>query len=718
MSRKNKRKGNKKSSPQKKFKSQLKTAIRKIFNNDPESQLNYKHISEQLQIKDSNTRKLVLEALIELKSEGYLNEFSRGNFSLNLENTDLVGVVDATSRGGGYIIIEGRDQDVYVSAKNMNRALHGDIVKIELYSKKNGKTEGVVTEVIDRKTNLFVGEIKLSKNFAFLITDNQKINIDLYIPLEKLSGAKEGDKVMGRITSWPKGVDNPYGEVTEVLGRPGDNDAEMLGILFKNDLEVTFPQEVIDAAEKVSIQLDEEEIKTRRDMRDVLTFTIDPFDAKDFDDALSFKVLENGHYEVGIHIADVSHYVQEGTAMDKEAHKRGNSTYLVDRVIPMLPEQLSNVACSLRPNEDKYTFSVVVEIDDKGKIYKEWFGKTVTYSDYRFAYEDAQEVIENKSDTLKTEILTLNAIAKTLRKKRLKSGALSIESEEVRFKLDENGEPVEVVHKVSKDAHKLIEEFMLLANKRVAHYVGELKGKKESNTNFIYRVHDKPDIEKINTFSTFVDKFGYDLKFGGLEQVSRQLNELFDKTRKTPEHSLIQSMAIRSMAKATYETVNIGHYGLAFSHYTHFTSPIRRYADLVVHRILFNKLNNKEVNYGNKLQETCKHISAQERKSTDAERESNKFFQVKFVKDKVGEEFIGTVSGLADFGLFVRMDENYCEGMVTMHSIPGDNYYFDADKFAIIGRNYKDEYNFGDKVKVKIIGVDTFKKQIDLEIVE
>jgi len=715
MSRKSKK--TKRNSPKKKFKTQLKSAIRNIFNNDPESQLNYKNVSQTLQISDSNTRKLVLEALIELKTEGFLNEFSRGNFSLNLENKDIIGVVDATSRGGAYIIIEGREQDVYVAAKNMNRALHGDTVKLELFSKNSGKQEGVITEVVDRKTTLFVGEIRLSKNYAFLITDNQKLNIDLYIPLEKLKGATEGDKVLGRITSWPKGVDNPFGEVTEILGKLGDNNAEMLGILFKNDLVVEFPQDVISAAEQVGIELDEKEIENRRDMRDVLTFTIDPFDAKDFDDALSFKTLENNHFEVGIHIADVSHYVKEGSAMDQEALKRGNSTYLVDRVIPMLPEQLSNVACSLRPNEDKYTFSVVVELDDQGKIYKEWFGKTVIHSDYRFAYEDAEEVIEGKSDTLKHEIQKLDSIAKKLRKKRLSSGALNIESDEVRFKLDDKGEPVEVVHKVSKDANKLIEEFMLLANKRVAHFVGELKEKKESNTNFIYRVHDKPDAGKIQTFSTFIDKFGYDVKFTSMETVAAQLNKLFDQTRKTPEHTLIQSMAIRSMAKATYETVNIGHYGLAFSFYTHFTSPIRRYADLVVHRILFNKLNNKEINYGNKLQEICKHISAQERKSTDAERESNKFFQVKFVKDKIGEEFVGTVSGLADFGMFVRMDENYCEGMVTIQSIPEDNYYFDADRFAIIGRNYKKEYNFGDKVNVKIIGVNTFKKQIDLEII-
>lgn len=705
-------------SPATKLKTQLKQAIRLIFEKNQEEQLDYKQISEKLQISDSHTRKLVLSVLNSLKEEGYLLEFSRGNFCLNLTNKNIIGTMDVTSRGGGYVVVEGMDKDIYIHAKNMNRALHGDTVKVDLFTKVKGKPEGAVVEVVERKSKHFVGVLEVSKKFAFLITDNQRMNIDLFIPLDKLNGAKDGDKVMARITSWPTGVDSPYGEVEEVLGRPGDNDAEMIGILIKNDLEISFPANVLEAASEVTIELDEEEIKRRRDMRDVLTFTIDPFDAKDFDDALSFKRLDNGNIEVGIHIADVSHYVTPDSAMDKEALKRGNSTYLVDRVIPMLPEQLSNVACSLRPHEDKYTFSVVVEIDEDGKVYKEWFGRTVIHSDHRFAYEDAQEVIEGKRDTLKDEICTLDKIAKKLRKKRLKSGALSIESEELRFKLDDKGEPVEVVHKVSKDANKLIEEFMLLANRKVAHYVGELKGKKESNTNFIYRVHDKPDALKIQTFAVFIDKFGYDLKFKNMDEVAGKLNSLFGQTRNTPEHSLIQTMAIRSMAKATYETVNIGHYGLAFSHYTHFTSPIRRYADLIVHRLLQDKLDGKEVNHGNKLQEICKHISAQERKSTDAERDSNKYFQVKFVKDKIGQIFEGTVSGLADFGLFVRMDENYCEGMVTINSIPGDSFYFDADRFAIIGRKTKDEFNFGDKVKVQIVGVDTHKRQIDLEIFE
>jgi ribonuclease R len=715
MSRKNNRKS---SSGKKKVKQELKQGIRLLFKNDPEGSYNYKQISARLEITDSNTRKLVLSILNELKNENYLNEFTRGIFALNLENVALTGRMDATARGAGYAITDGDEGDIYIHPKNMNRALHGDRVKIDIIGKNRGKSEGRVVEVLDREAKQFVGAISMSKKYAFLITDNPKVSIDLYIPLDKLNGAKDGDKVVGRVTSWPKGVDSPFGEVIEVLGQPLNNDAEMLAILFKNDLESKFPDEVIEAAEKVGIELDDQEIAKRRDMRDTLTFTIDPWDAKDFDDAISFKILDNDRYEVGVHIADVSHYVVPDSPMDKEALKRGNSTYLVDRVIPMLPEQLSNVACSLRPNEDKYTFSAVFEMDDNGKIYKEWFGKTVTHSNHRFTYEEAQEVIEGKSEVLKDEILFLDKVAKTLRKARLGKGALSIESEETRFKLDEKGEPIEVINKVSKDAHKLIEEFMLLANKRVAFHVGFIKGEKASNTNFIYRVHDKPDEGKIQTLAVFLDKFGYDLKFSNLEEVSKKLNGLFAKVRNTPEFSLIQSMAIRSMAKATYDTVNIGHYGLHFEYYTHFTSPIRRYADLMVHRILQNKLLNKQVNYGNKLPEICKHISIQERKSIDAERESTKYFQVKFMKDKVGEVFDGTVSGLADFGMFIRIDENYCEGMVSMGAIPGDVFYFDADHFRIVGRRHKQEYNFGDKVVVQVVGVDTFKKQINMEIVE
>lgn len=705
--------------PKEKLKHKLKDYIRNVFDKYPDQTFDYKEISKAILVNDSETRKLIISVLYSLKDEGTLHEVSRGRFALNIGSKQAVGVLDATARGAGYVITEDEDQgDIYIRPENLLHALNGDKVEVEILKKGGNRLEGRIVRVIEQKTKEFVGSIKMSDKFAFLQTDNAKINIDIYVPLEKLKGAKDGDKVLGRITSWPKETKSPFGEVIEVLGRPGNNDVEMMSILIKNDLDYKFPQAVIEESENVGMELDPKEIEKRRDMRSTITFTIDPFDAKDFDDALSLKQLENGNYEIGVHIADVSHYVSPGTAMDAEAAKRGNSVYLVDRVIPMLPEQLSNLACSLRPDEDKYTFSAVFEITPAGKILKEWFGKTVTHSDKRYTYEDAQEILEGKSGQFEEEIRLLDKLAKKYRKARLKNGALNIESAEIRFKLDDDGEPIEVVHKTSKDAHKLIEEFMLLANKRVAMHVGIIKGEKTSNQNFVYRVHDKPDLAKIETFKLFITKFGHDMKSGSIETVASRINALFDEVKETPEYSLIQSMAIRSMAKASYDTLNIGHFGLAFEYYTHFTSPIRRYADLMVHRLLQDKLDGKQLNYGNKLKDTCKHISAQERKAIDAERESNKYFQVKFVQDKVGQIFEGTVSGIADFGVFVRMDENYCEGLVTMQSLPGDNYYFDADKFSVIGRKKGHEYNFGDKVTIQIIGVDTFKKQINLEIYE
>ena len=697
----------------------LQSAIRKIFENQADQKYNAKEISAILQITDKNMRKLVLSILSDLKNESYLNEFQKGYFILNDNyQNQFTGIVDSTSRGAAYIVIPGRDGDIYVTPENINRAFNGDEVEVEVLRKKKNKTEGRVKKIVNRKTTKFVGTLDVKNKFAFLILDNNKINVDLYIPLEKLKGAKTGQKVIARMTSWPKGVDSPFGEVLEVIGMPGNNDAEMYSILFKNEFEIKFPQEVVQESETVGMELDPEEVKKRKDFRGKLTFTIDPFDAKDFDDALSYEVLENGNIEVGIHIADVSHYVQPGTAMDDEAQKRGNSVYLEDRVIPMLPEQLSNMACSLRPNEDKYAFSAVFELDENGTVHKEWFGKTVIHSDHRFAYEDAQEVIEGRSDKLKNEILAMDKIAKIIRKERMKNGALSIESEEVSFVFDEEGMPSGVVKKTSKDANKLIEEFMLLANKRVAIFVGKLPGDNGSNNQFIYRCHDKPSLEKLKTFSVFIEKFDYDLEFENVNNVAQKINGLLNKIKDTPEYGLIQTMAIRSMSKASYQTNNIGHYGLAFDYYTHFTSPIRRYADLVVHRLLQDKLDNKQKNYGNKLNEISEHISAQERKAIDSERESNKFFQAKYLQDKVGEEFVGTISGLADFGIFVRINDNFCEGMITMQSLPNDNYYFDNDKFQIVGRRNDSVFNFGDQVKIKVIGVNMLKKQVVLELVE
>jgi ribonuclease R len=549
-----------------------------------------------------------------------------------------------------------------------------------------------------------------------LIPDNNRVSTEIQITKENLYGARDGEKVLVKIIAWPKSAGIPYGEVSSVIGIPGTNDTEMLSILYNQGIDPIFPQAVINEAEFVPIILDPKEIESRRDFRAISTFTIDPLDARDFDDAISFRKLDNGHFEIGVHIADVSHYVRPGSAMDTEALRRSNSVYLVDRVVPMLPEQLSNIACSLRPNEDKYSFSAVFEIDTSGKVFTEWFGKTAIHSDRRFTYEEAQEIIEGKEGDFKEEILIIDKIAKILRKARLKQGALSIESEEMRFKLDEKGNPKEVLIKTSKDAHKLVEEFMLLANRHVATYLSKPKKGKDLFP-MIYRVHDVPDPAKIQLFAVFIEKFGYKLDLQNPAKIAQNLNALFEDVRFKNEYSLIQTMAIRSMAKAAYDTVNIGHYGLAFQYYSHFTSPIRRYADLVVHRILQEELTNQKHRYGNDLSEICKKISKNERKASEAERESTKYFQTLFVLDHIGEVFSGTISGIAEHGMFVRMDENHCEGMVAMLDIPGDRFYFDMEKFRIVGAKTKKEYNFGDKVHVLVQQVNPRKRQIDLELV-
>lgn len=702
----------------KKLKQSLTHIIRKTFTEHNSTEFSHKQVCSMLDLRESSLRKLAFSIMENLVHEGYLSRAGYSTYKLNANNMFFEGELQMTARGAGFVLVkEENAKDIFIPPHAINQALDGDTVKVQITKQQGkGRPEGIVVEVMDRERSQFVGTIELHEKFAFLIPDNSRVGTDIYIPKAKTKGAKNGEKALVKITAWPKSSDNPFGEVLECLGGHNVNDVEMISILVNQGIDYTFPNDVLSEAEQVSMELDESEIANRKDFRDTLTFTIDPDDAKDFDDAISYKRLENGNIEVGVHIADVSHYVRPGTAMDTEALNRSNSVYLADRVIPMLPEQLSNLACSLRPNEDKYSFSAVFEMDENGKVYKEWFGKTAIHSNRRFSYEQAQEIIEGKSDELENEIRTLDKIAKTLRGKRLKAGAMNIESEEVRFRFNDEGLPSELLIKTSKDAHKLIEEFMLLANRKVATFIASKKTN-QTQIPFVYRCHDEPDPEKIATFNLFIDKFGYDIDTTDPKNLSKNINALLSDIRNTNEFSIIQSMAIRSMAKATYETNNIGHYGLGFENYTHFTSPIRRYADLLVHRILFEEVNKQKHKYGSDLDDMCKRISRMERKAIEAERESTKYYQTLYVIDKIGQEFEGAVSGIAEFGMFVKMYENHCEGMIPMHEIPGDNFFFDADLYSIVGKKTGKEFNIGDTVKVRIYEVSPRKRQIDLELV-
>ncbi len=705
----------KKTQKKDKMKNSLTYIVSKVFEKNPNSILTHKQVCALIDVREHELRKLVFSILEDLSKQGLLSKHGHGIYGTSTQSL-IEGTIELTARGGGFVITDDEEEDIYIAPDNIGQALNGDRVKIRIIKRGKTRLEGVISSVIQRDKTQFVGTIEEHTNFAFLVPDNLKSGTDIYIQKEHLNGAKNGDKALVKITVWPKSSKNPYGEVVQVLGKPGSNDVEMISILCNHGIDYTFPQEAMEEAEHVGLELDAEEFKNRKDFRSVSTFTIDPRDAKDFDDALSFRFLENGNYEIGIHIADVSHYVQKDSAMDKEALKRSNSVYLVDRVIPMLPEQLSNLACSLRPNEDKFSFSAVFEISEKGKIFNEWYGKTIIHSNRRFTYEEAQEILEGQKGDYEKELLILDKIAKQLRDKRIKNGALEIESEEMRFRLDDSGQPVEVEIKRSKDAHKLIEEFMLLANKKIAMFIAKPK-KGEHTIPFIYRIHDKPDLAKIGVFNVFIDKFGYKLDFTHPDQISNSINKLLTDIRLKNEHSIIQTMAIRSMAKASYDTDNIGHYGLAFPYYTHFTSPIRRYADLIVHRILQEELSHKKHLYNNDLNLICKRISKMEKRAVEAERESTKYFQTIFVADKKGEIFKGTISGLADFGIFVKMEENYCEGMVSLQNIPGDRYYFDVEKYRVLGSKSKREFNLGDSVIVKIVDVYPRKRQIELELI-
>jgi len=690
-----------------------------IFEQNGNTPLNYKQVAAKLNIRDADDRRVIFDILKDETFKGTLRESAPGKFQLLELKTFIEGKVDLTADGSAFIITDDEfESDIFVAPRKLRTALNGDRVKVYVYAKSRGKNkEGEVIEILQRAKMEFTGIVKLSERFAFFIPDDRKMMHDIFIPMSELNGAKNGIKAVAEITDWPVDAKNPIGRIKHILGTQGENDTEMNAILAEYGFPLAFPAEVEHESEEISDIITPEEIAKRRDFRDVTTFTIDPFDAKDFDDALSYRVLENGNYEVGVHIADVSHYIMPDSALDKEALDRATSVYLVDRVIPMLPERLSNGLCSLRPKEDKLCFAAVFEMDEDANVINQWFGKTVIHSNRRFTYEEVQEVIENKTGDFEQEILKLNALAHKLRERKFKNGAISFETTEVKFKLDETGKPTGVYVKERKDAHKLIEDFMLLANRKVAEHVSKM-GKGKHKYTFVYRVHDTPKPDALANFAQFAAKFGYRINTKSDKETAKSLNYLMEDVEGKKEQNVLTQLAIRSMAKAIYTTKSSSHYGLAFDHYTHFTSPIRRYPDVMVHRLLFHYLNGGQSANEEHYEKLCQHSSQMEKKAADAERASVKYKQAEYLRDQVGNVFSGVISGVTEWGMYVEIIENKCEGMVRLRDISDDFYTLDEKNYAIIGQRKKKVYQLGDEVKIRVKNVDLTKKQIDFSLVQ
>lgn len=692
-------------------KQSLQSQTLNILRKHPKKSFNYKQLSKQIGLGDESSKLLVQVVLNELEENEKIISVSRGKYKLKSQSSIVEGIVDITSSGNAYVTVENINDDIFIHGKYLPNVVSGDSVEVSVFSSyKSRRLEGEIINVVERNTNQFVGKLEISKNFAFVSIKNPKIHFDIFINSKEIKkhDLKNGQLVVCNVDDWGDKRNNPSGTIKEVLGYPGEHHAEIYSILAEHNIDKTFEKSIEEKAENIPQTITKEEIEKRRDFRTITTFTIDPFDAKDFDDALSIQQLENGNYEIGIHIADVSHYVLENDSIDKEAQERATSIYLVDRVIPMLPEVLSNNLCSLRPNEEKLCFSAVFEISSEGKIKNEWFGKTVILSDRRFTYEEAQERLETKEGDYSSELLTLNSIAKIFRDERKSKGAISFHKLETKFKLDEDKNPVSLFIKESKDAHKLIEEFMLLANRKVAEFIGK------KSLPFVYRIHDTPNPEKLETLSFFLKSFGYKLQTENKNSIAQSMNKILMDVKGKDEASMVETLTIRTMAKAVYSTENIGHYGLAFNHYTHFTSPIRRYSDVLVHRLLFQYLNNTSRVNKERIEKLCKHSSEMEIIASKAERDSIKYMQAVYISKFVGEKLEGIISGVTDFGIFIEVSNTTCEGLIRLKDIQGDFYTYDEKNYCIRGKQTNSVLRIGDKVNVKVRNVNIEKREINL----
>lgn len=701
---------------------EIKRMLFECFSNHPSRIYDSKMAAGEIGIKGNEGRKMVHELMRIMAYEKVLEKVDKGQYRLTRRALSTrEGKVDMTASGMAYIVLDNAaegEKDIIVEPRNVHHAMHGDQVRVAVIGRRrDGRVEGEVVEILKEGRRTFVGRIEISDRYAFVIIDSRTMPADIFIPFNGIGTAQNGQKVIVRITEWPETSKNPTGEIVDVLGDAGDNNTEMHAILAEYDLPYHFPEGLEQIADRIPTEITPAEIKKRRDMRGVTTFTIDPADAKDFDDALSLRKLDNGNWEVGVHIADVTHYVRPGDAIEAEAESRATSVYLVDRTVPMLPEKLSNNLCSLRPNEEKLCFSAIFEMNDQAEMINEWFGRTVIYSDRRYAYEEAQAVIEGGEDELREEILTMDRLAKILRAARFKNGSIGFERAEAKFTLDETGHPTGVYFKEMKDSNQLIEEFMLLANRKVAEFIGRKRPGHSGERTFVYRIHDTPKPEKFEDFKSFITRFGYNFKADKGKAVAKELTRLLATVKGKKEENLISTLAIRSMAKAVYSTTNIGHYGLAFDFYTHFTSPIRRYPDMMVHRLLQHYLDGGKSEDRDFYQTQCDHSSAMEIRASEAERSSIKYKMVEFMADKVGQEFDGSISGVTDWGIYVELKENKIEGMVALRDMADDYYAFDSETYSAVGHTNGRRFTLGDDVRIRIKRADLARKQLDFEMV-